>query len=76
MGTYNYTFKSVVSGSVKIKIFSEALGWSKKSFVRRFENETFLSIEIESVVVSAHPQYLDLKTVVILGVCSAISKNN
>ena len=39
---------------------SEALGWSKKSFVWRFENDTFESIffnsvEIESVVVSVHP---------------------
>ena len=66
MGTYNYTFKSVVFESVKVKsvkIFkksSEVLGWSKKSFVRRFENDTFQSVffksvEIESVVVSAHP---------------------
>ena len=66
MGTYNYTFKSVVFESVKVKsvktfFFSEALEWSKKSFVRRFENYTFesvflKSVEIESVVVSAHPQ--------------------
>ena len=53
MGTYNYTFKSVV----KIK---NALGWSKKLFVRRFKNDTFesvffISVEIESVVVSVHP---------------------
>ena len=44
--------------------FSEALGWSKKSFVRRFENDTFesvffKSVEIESVVVSAHPQRIE-----------------
>ena len=56
VGTYNYTFKSV-----KIKKISEVLGWSKKSFVRRFENYTFesvffKSVEIESVVVSAHPR--------------------
>ena len=65
MSTYNYTFKSVVfesvkAKSVKIKKFLEALGWSKKSFVRRFENYSvesvfFKSVEIESVVVSAHP---------------------
>ena len=57
MGTYNYTFKSAVFESVKIFFFSEALEWSKKSFVRRFENYTcvfFKSVEIESVVVSAH----------------------
>ena len=65
MFTYNYTFKSVVfesvqAKSVKIKIkYSEALGWSKKLFARRFENDTFesvffKSVEIESVVVSAH----------------------
>ena len=41
----------------KNKKFSEAFGWSKKSFVRRFENDTFesvffKSVEIESVVVS------------------------
>ena len=40
---------------------SEALEWSKKSFVERFKNNTFesvffKSVEIESVVVSAHPQ--------------------
>ena len=63
MGTYNYTFKSVVfesvqAKSVKIKKSSEALGWSKKLFVRRFENDTFESVEIESVVVSAHPTYI------------------
>ena len=68
MGTYNYTFKSVVFESVKVKSVkikksSEVLGWSKKSFVRRFENDTFesvffKSVEIESVVVSAHPQFL------------------
>ena len=56
MGTYNYTFKSV---KIKNKI-SEALGWSKKSFVRRFENYPFESVffkseEIEGVVVSAQP---------------------
>ena len=66
MGTYNYTFKSVVFESVKVKSVkmnksSEDLGWSKISFVRRFENDTFQSVffksvEIESVVVSAHPQ--------------------
>ena len=49
--------------SVKIKKSSEALEWSKKSFVRRFENDTFdsvffKSVEIERVVVSAHPQFL------------------
>ena len=60
VGTYNYTFKSVVfesvqAKSVKIKKSSEALGWPKKVFVRRFENDTFESVEIESVVVSAHP---------------------
>ena len=33
------------------KIFSEDLGWSKKSF----ESVFFKSVEIESVVVSAHP---------------------
>ena len=60
MGTYNYTFKSVVFESVKIKKYiSEVLGWSKKSFVRSFENYPFesvffKSVEIESVVVSAH----------------------
>ena len=67
VGTYNYIFKIVVLESVevksvKIKKSSEALEWSKKSFVRRFENDTFesvffKSVEIESVVVSAHPQY-------------------
>ena len=46
MGTYNYTFKSEVLESVevksvKIKKSSEALVWSKKSFVRRVENDTF-----------------------------------
>ena len=66
VGTYNYNFKSEVFESVKVKsvkiiFFSETLGWSKKSFVRRFENYTFesvffKSVEIESVVVSAHPQ--------------------
>ena len=65
MGTYNNTFKSVFFESVKVKsvkinFFSKALGWSKKSFVRRFENDTFesvffKSVEIESVVVSAQP---------------------
>ena len=49
VGTYNYTFKSVVfesvqAESVKIKKSSEALGWSKKLFVRRFENDTFESV--------------------------------
>ena len=63
--TYNYTFKSVVLESaevksVKIKKSSEEGGWFKKSFVRRFENDTFesvffKSVEIESVVVSVHP---------------------
>ena len=48
------------SKKCKNKKFSEALGWSKKSFVRRFENDTFesaffKSVEIESIVVSAHP---------------------
>ena len=43
--------------SQKCKNFSEALGWSKKSFVRSFENYPFesvffKSVEIESVVVS------------------------
>ena len=52
-------FESVQAKSVKIKKSSEALGWSKKLFVRRFENDTFesvffKSVEIESVVVSAH----------------------
>ena len=66
VGTYNYTFKSVVFQSVKVKSVkikksSEALEWSKKSLARRFENNNFesvffKSIEIESVVVSAHPQ--------------------
>ena len=61
VGTYNYTFKSVVFESVKIKKSPEVLGWSNKSFVRRLENDTFesvffKSVEIESVVVSAHPQ--------------------
>ena len=65
MGTYNYTFKSVVfesvqAKSVKIKKSSEALGSSKNLFGRRCENDTFesvffKSVEIESVVVSAHP---------------------
>ena len=65
MGTYNYTFKSVVFESVnvksvKIKKSSEVLGWSKKTFVKRFENDTFQSVffksvEIESVVVSTQP---------------------
>ena len=68
MCTYNYSFKSVLfesvkAKSVKIKKILEALGWSKKSFVRRFENDTFesvffKSVEIESVVVSAHPPTL------------------
>ena len=54
VGTYNYTFKSVVFESVNDKRV-------KNSFVRIFENYTFESIffksvEIESVVVSAHPQ--------------------
>ena len=49
VGTYNYTFKSVVFESVKakrvkIKKILEALEWSKKSFVRRFENDTFESV--------------------------------
>ena len=49
MGTYNYTFKSVVFESVKVKSVkikksSEALEWSKKSFMRRFENYTFESV--------------------------------
>ena len=53
-------FESVQAKSVKIKKSSEALGWSKKLFVRRFENDTFesvffKSVEIECVVVSAHP---------------------
>ena len=61
MGTYNYTFKSVVFESVKVKSvkikkISEVLGWSKKSFVRRFENDTFESVFFKSVVVRAHPQ--------------------
>ena len=65
VGTYNYTFKSVVFESVKVKSVkikksSEVLGWCKKSFVRRFQNDTFesvffKSVEIESVVVSVHP---------------------
>ena len=60
MGTYNYTFKSVVFESVKVKSVkikksSEALELSKKSFVRRFENDTFESVFFKSVVVSAHP---------------------
>ena len=68
LGTYNYTFKSVIFESVKVKSVkikksSKVLGWSKKSFVRRFENDTFesvflKSVEIESVVVSAHPHGL------------------
>ena len=45
VGTYSYTFKSVVFASVKVKSVKikkspEALEWSKKSFVRRFENDT------------------------------------
>ena len=50
---------------------SEVLGWSKKSFVRRFENDTFesvffKSVEIECEVVSAHPlsgnfEYITIK---------------
>ena len=69
VGTYNYTFKSVVFKSVKVKSVkikksSEALEWSKKSFVRRFENDTFESVFFNSVkmksvvvTVSAHPLY-------------------
>ena len=65
VGTYKYTFKSVVFESVQVKSVkiersSEGLGWSKKLFVRRFENDTFesvffKSVEIESVGGSAHP---------------------
>ena len=54
----NYTVKSVVFESVKIKKSSEVLEWSKKPFVRRFENDTFESVEIETVVLSAHPLVL------------------
>ena len=66
VGTYNYTFKSVVFESVKVKsvkiFFSQKpQDGPKRSFERRFENDTFESVffkslEIESVVVvSAHP---------------------
>ena len=48
-----WVFESVKAKSVKK--FLEALGWSKKSFVRRFENDTFESVFFKSVVVSAHP---------------------
>ena len=63
MGTYNCTFKSVVLESVEVKSVKIKINpqKSKKSFVRRFENDTlesvfFKSVEDESVVVSAHPQ--------------------
>ncbi len=66
VGTYNYTFKSVVFESVKVKSvkiknLQKSLDGPKKSFLRRFENDTFESVffkcvEIESVIVSAHPQ--------------------
>ena len=67
VGTYKYTFKSVVfesvkAKSVKIKKISEALGWPKKSFLRRFENDTFESVFFKSVVVSAHPQIITAST--------------
>ena len=66
MSTYNYTFKSVVFESVKVKSVKknsqQPLDGPKK-IVRRFENDTFesvcfKSVEIESVVVSAHPLVL------------------
>ena len=45
MGTFrSVVFESVKVKSVKIKKFSEALGSSKKSFVKRFENYTFESV--------------------------------
>ena len=67
VGTYNYTFKSVVFESVKIKNkILRSLGMVQKSFVRRFENDTcesvfIKSVEIESVVVNAHPQCITTK---------------
>ena len=58
VGTYNYAFKGVifVSGKVKnviIKKSSNALGWSKKSIVRRFENDTFESVIFKSVKIES-----------------------
>ena len=55
VGTYNYTFKSVVFESIKVKSVTikkvlRSLRMVQKSFVRRFENDTFESVEIESVV--------------------------
>ena len=64
--TYNYTFKKCSCRKDKNKKkFSEALGWSKKSFVGRFEKDSFESVffkslEIESVVVNVHPLYLPM----------------
>ena len=68
VGTYNYTFKSVVFESVKVKSVKikkilRSPRMVQKSFVGRFENDTFesvffKSVEIESVVVSAHPHSL------------------
>ena len=51
-------FESVQAKSVKIKKSSEALEWSKKSFMRRFENDIFKSVFFKSVDVSAYPQFL------------------
>ena len=64
MGTDNYNFKSVVFESVKVKSvkkISEALGWSKKSLLRRFENDTFESTFLKSIEIEAHPLYSNKK---------------
>ena len=37
--------------SVKIKIFSKVSEWSKQSFTRNFENNTFESLILEIVIV-------------------------
>ena len=50
VGTYNYTFKSVVFESVKVKsVKIKKFPEVQKSFVRRFENDTFESVFFKSV---------------------------
>ena len=62
VGTYNYTFKSVVFESVKIKKIFGSLRMVQKIICEKIENDNFesvffKSVEIESVVVSAHTHY-------------------
>ena len=51
MSTYTLSKVSLSKFSPKVS------KWSKKSFMRISENDTFESVKIESVRVDRHPQY-------------------